>query len=1537
MPDYENFEDTLAARDRWVTDNNNDVWQIGVPTSGPGAAHSGVNCLATTLPGNYTDGTNGRAVGPEFDVPSSAQNPKLQFWQWFDFAGDNGYGGADFGKVQITIDDGVTWNDLSSSLVHSSGGWTAAGYNLATYGGKKARLGFYFEADYPRFNGPTVGLGWYIDELQIVTDGLAAPMASTLPPTNVTQAAADLHGYVNPSGQSTTGYFEYGPDAALMTPVRTPAPPASDIDFGSGSGFVTRTQSLSGLTPGMPYYYRVVATNATGTSKGAILAFHLPPDVNTGAATNIAATTATINGTVNSNGSSGTYHFDYDVDDGQPLKPTAKATALTNLASSSSTSAASANLAPLLPSTTYRFRLVATNGAGGSTNGSEALFTTPAIPPTVVTGQPSYISDTKATFSGTVNPHGTATTYHFDYGKTTGYGLRTNDVVTGPGTAALPVFETPTDLEAKMTYHYRLVATNPASPAGGTLGGDVSFISTPYPTPATTSPAPLDSARRSLSLSTGGFRWRLQGDVQWLDDNAVLAGLLPGEYVFEFEPKPGVPVPPAVLIDVVAGSGVQTATIMQPTAFQGEGALVVSIEPETVATSAAIEQRGQWRFSGEADTQWRNGGLAALTLASGVYILEFKGVPGQAPIPKRGVKVVTGLATSVRALYVPKTQPDTGAVPTPVSLADSTGKAPYEFAGQLQSDVGFGSGTVVKPRVVLTAAHVVFDDATLSYTTGLQWRFERRRGEIEPPPILPRGSYLFASYAGLRKVASDHGEVGAEKQSSQQVDVAAVYFHVDAGRGGFIEVLKTDATYDWLIKPLETASPRPRKSILLGYPGDLGFLLDNHYTEADSGKLFATAPTDAAFTLVPAEDASSSPSRVYKSTAIAGYAGESGGALCVEFEDGNFYPAAVYLGGDGRVVVRAIDDAVVALITEADATAADDMDHTTPGYIKVGSGLSGASFSYGSVTVNLVPAGAQWKLSTEATYHASGAALPLRAGATYVLNFLPVAKYDAPLPFAFPIAGNQVLTLDFEYAKKTAPRFVTSTLPDGVRTVPYRPTNVVVANPPATFLATGLPDGLTLSTAGVIKGTPTTVGTYVVNISAKNGIGTTHAEFPVTIRALGNLKVNPTAGGSFTGYSGAPVGQGDVITLNAVPKQGYFFNNWHGSGIQNLPTANPKLVFTMTEAVDLTAEFTLNPFPAVAGNYRGLLGPNDPPPPAAPIVPSLQGVGVAQINVTTSGGFTGSLAVPGAIYPLKGKFALDGSARQKIKTATGVQEVELTLALAAPHMLTGKLILATPDPAVKRVLVFAARQSMTTLPAARYTLELPPDGNQTSAIYPQGSGVATLTIGKGGAVVANFVLADGTKASAGGYLTAPLNGGRATWSLYTDLYTHQGALAGEISVGDTGQPDLSGDVRWFRSPTVKIVPFDKNGWPATGLVSATLGDKYLAPKTTTAAFRPLPLAGLGAHGVKLTLAGSADFAGNGLVSALGKFAFIGANPAKLQLTLVPGTGLFTGSFSRDGSLHTLTGILEQSTPAGRGAGFLLGPAGSESATLQVLP
>jgi hypothetical protein len=111
-------------------------------------------------------------------------------------------------------------------------------------------------------------------------------------------------------------------------------------------------------------------------------------------------------------------------------------------------------------------------------------------PPDVITGA-AQPGTTTATLNGTVDPNGTPTSYHFEYGTTTDYGLESPTQAAGSGPDPLPVQATVSGLTASTTYHYRLVA-------GDVRGADATFTTTA----ATPNPAVPAISRLSATDKT---------------------------------------------------------------------------------------------------------------------------------------------------------------------------------------------------------------------------------------------------------------------------------------------------------------------------------------------------------------------------------------------------------------------------------------------------------------------------------------------------------------------------------------------------------------------------------------------------------------------------------------------------------------------------------------------------------------------------------------------------------------------------------------------------------------------------------------------------------------------------------------------------------------------------------------------------------------------------------------------------------------------------------------------------------------------------
>ena len=220
---------------------------------------------------------------------------------------------------------------------------------------------------------------------------VATPAVTTKPASSIGDSFATLNGTVNPNGETTTAYFEYGTTTGYGS--KSPAKSA-----GSGRSTTNVGIGVSGLAPGTTYHVRLVATNATGTTAGADPAFTTTgaPAVRTGSATGVGETSAALTGTVDSRGHSTTWYFQYG--------PTAAYTLRTSSRSQSSSSGARAvseAIAGLTAGTVYHFRVVATNSVGTS-YGADSAFTTAGPAVSVGASAPAVVAHRPVTLSGRV-------------------------------------------------------------------------------------------------------------------------------------------------------------------------------------------------------------------------------------------------------------------------------------------------------------------------------------------------------------------------------------------------------------------------------------------------------------------------------------------------------------------------------------------------------------------------------------------------------------------------------------------------------------------------------------------------------------------------------------------------------------------------------------------------------------------------------------------------------------------------------------------------------------------------------------------------------------------------------------------------------------------------------------------------------------------------------------------------------------------------------------------------------------------------------
>jgi sugar lactone lactonase YvrE len=95
------------------------------------------------------------------------------------------------------------------------------------------------------------------------TTVMAPPAVMTGNPTSMTTSGARLNGTVNPEGAASTYHFEYGTDTGYGQRV-----PATDAEAGDRRAPRVFSRAITGLTAGTTYHFRIVATNAAGTTNG---------------------------------------------------------------------------------------------------------------------------------------------------------------------------------------------------------------------------------------------------------------------------------------------------------------------------------------------------------------------------------------------------------------------------------------------------------------------------------------------------------------------------------------------------------------------------------------------------------------------------------------------------------------------------------------------------------------------------------------------------------------------------------------------------------------------------------------------------------------------------------------------------------------------------------------------------------------------------------------------------------------------------------------------------------------------------------------------------------------------------------------------------------------------------------------------------------------------------------------------------------------------------------------------------------------------
>ena len=393
-----------------------------------------------------------------------------------------GVGNSDIWKQDYKIKGSLLAGDLGTVK-----------YGPASLDGKY--VWYYIQWDNQQIGWSAQGSGPMLRDYLEKISSDTNPSVTTNSATNITQTTATLNATVNPNGDSTYAYFQWG-----LTTSYGNTTTAEYI--GSGTSNVSYPKSISGLSPNTTYHFRAVAYDTSYVNiYGSDMTFTTsssctPPTATTNSATNITYNSATLNATVNPNGLSTTVWFQYGTTTSYGSETTHE-----SIGSGTSNVSYSKGISGLSPNTTYHFRIVASSSCN-TTYGSDVQFTTPqgpCTPPTATTNSATFLGNTPnglgVVLYGNIIPNDQSITAWFQYGTTMSYGFETDHSNLGTG-SFISIGVAVYGLSTGITYHFRIVAQ---SRCGTAYGNDMTFIlsnswQSPILSSGTVSPASGDTS-----------------------------------------------------------------------------------------------------------------------------------------------------------------------------------------------------------------------------------------------------------------------------------------------------------------------------------------------------------------------------------------------------------------------------------------------------------------------------------------------------------------------------------------------------------------------------------------------------------------------------------------------------------------------------------------------------------------------------------------------------------------------------------------------------------------------------------------------------------------------------------------------------------------------------------------------------------------------------------------------------------------------------------------------------------------------------------
>lgn len=450
---------------------------------------------ATTLPA-----TSVTSTGATFNGITTPYGFDTSYW--FEYGPDTNYGTSTVTNTSLTV------STNPASLSYPIGGLspsTAYHYQLVVMDNDGIQLG----GDQ---SFPTLGSG----------TTASPPTVVTYTATSVTTSSAQLNGIVNPNGADATWWFEYGTDTNYTGGDTTPA-----VVSASNTNAVPVSTGVVGLAASTLYHCQLVASNSVGTRYGGDVTFttmsNAAPTVTTLAASSITTNSATLNGSVNANGSSDVAYFQYST---SPFSPFQGGIPVSSyyFPSGNGVLDYSYNVTDLTPNTTYYYLFEAYNFY--SVGGALLSFTTGAsqAAPTVQTLAASSVTTSSAVLNGSVNPNGGVSSAYFQFGTDTNYGQNFD---LGNASSAQNFTTSLGNLPSSTTYHYRIFAFNSV---GTNYGADTNFTTATLQPPALVSPGTNSAPGPFIQTLTPAFTWDAASGAQ--DYDLVILAYPKGNIVF---------------------------------------------------------------------------------------------------------------------------------------------------------------------------------------------------------------------------------------------------------------------------------------------------------------------------------------------------------------------------------------------------------------------------------------------------------------------------------------------------------------------------------------------------------------------------------------------------------------------------------------------------------------------------------------------------------------------------------------------------------------------------------------------------------------------------------------------------------------------------------------------------------------------------------------------------------------------------------------------------------------------------------------------